>query len=262
MIPKIIHFTWFGKDPYPQIVEKCIASWHKFLPDYEIKLWNADNFDLNINKWVSQACAAKKYAFAADYARVYLLYTYGGIYLDSDILILRSLDPLLRNKAFTSFVPSTLKKNYLEGEIIGSNAGHPFFKTMMEYYEGRDFVLNDGKYDMKPITEIIYEMLLSAGMRPDNTEQDVMNVHVYPSGYFLWSCHDVTTHMNEQTAYSIHFGRFSWRDTDGLFIKLLVPILDYYREHELGIWKNLKRFHIDKLAYYYYISLRKWRMKQ
>ena len=97
MIPKRVHFTWFGTDPYPPIVRRCIQSWKEKLPDYEIILWNTDNFDMKMNEWVRQAYNAKKYAFASDFARFYLCYTYGGIYLDSDIRILQDLGPLLQN---------------------------------------------------------------------------------------------------------------------------------------------------------------------
>ena len=261
MIPKVIHFTWFGTDPFPPLVEKCIASWKKHLPDYEIILWNADNFDLNINPWVSQACSVKKYAFAADFARVYLLYNYGGIYLDSDIFLLQSLNPLLDNKAFTSFEPPSLSTTALEGEIIGAEPHHPFFKKMVSYYEGKDFVLGEGKYDTRTFPDILYENLLSEGLSPENVEQDVADVHVYPAGYFLWACHDVVSCADNPNAYSIHYARYSWRNMDGIFIRLLVPILDYYREHEYNIWKILKYLHLNGIMNGIYNFTRKCIMK-
>ena len=262
MIPKIIHFTWFGTDPYPPIVQKCIDSWHKYLPDYEIKVWDAQTFDLEINNWVSEACSVKKYAFAADFARVWLLYNYGGIYLDSDILLLQSLDNLLEYKAFTGFVPNTLNSKWVEGEIIGSEPHHPFFKQMVDYYSDRDFILDNGDYDLKPITEIMADFLYEKGLIPNNTEQDICGVHVYPSGYFLWACHDVVQCYNYPTAYSIHYGRFSWRETDNLAIKLLVPIFDYYREHEREIWILINKIHLTKVIAPIYNYIRKSRLKE
>ena len=95
MIPKRIHLCWLSGDPYPAKIGKCLASWKKHLPDYEVVLWDTKRFDLESSPWVKQAFEAKKYAFAADYIRFYALYNYGGIYLDSDVEVLRSFDPLL-----------------------------------------------------------------------------------------------------------------------------------------------------------------------
>ena len=256
MIPKIIHFTWFGSDPYPPLVEKCIESWRVQLPDYEIKIWDADSFDLEINNWVSQACTAKKYAFAADFARAWLLYNYGGIYLDSDILILRSSDPLLTNKAFTGFVPETLNSKWVEAEIIGSESKHPFFGELVEYYNNRNFLLENGGYDLRPITDIMAVMLSKQGLKYDNSEQDVNGVHVYPTGYFLWACHDVVKHQGSSTAYSIHYGRFSWRNKSNFMIKFMIPTLDYYREHELLIWRLINKLHLHPIIYPIYEHIR------
>lgn len=100
MIPKVIHYCWFGDKPIPKMAKKCLKSWGKYCPGYEIKLWNEDNFDLNCNQYVKEAYEAKKWAFVTDYARLYIVYHYGGIYLDTDVELIQPLDSLLKEQAF------------------------------------------------------------------------------------------------------------------------------------------------------------------
>lgn len=103
MIPRIIHYCWFGRGPMPELALKCIESWHKYLPDYEYKLWNEDNFDINSNQFVSEAYEAKKYAFVSDYVRLFAVYNEGGIYMDTDVEVLKSYDNLLHLSGFIGF---------------------------------------------------------------------------------------------------------------------------------------------------------------
>ena len=103
MIPKIIHYCWFGRNPLPELARKCIASWRKYLPDYEIKEWNEDNFDVNIIPYTAEAYAQKKYAFVSDYARFWILYRYGGIYFDTDVEVIRPLDDIIARGCFMGF---------------------------------------------------------------------------------------------------------------------------------------------------------------
>ena len=107
MIPKIIHYCWFGGKPKPELAEKCIESWKKFCPDYEIVEWNEGNFNINSNLYVKQAYEAKKYAFVTDYVRLYALYTQGGIYMDTDVMVLKPLDEYLNHEAFSGFESKT-----------------------------------------------------------------------------------------------------------------------------------------------------------
>lgn len=103
MIPKIIHYCWFGRGPLPELAQKCIASWKKYLPDYEIKEWNEDNFDVNIIPYTAEAYKAKKYAFVSDYARFWILYQYGGIYFDTDVEVIRPMDDIIERGNFMGF---------------------------------------------------------------------------------------------------------------------------------------------------------------
>lgn len=103
MIPKIIHYCWFGRNPLPPEAEKCIASWRKYLPDYEIKEWNEDNFDVNIIPYTAEAYEVEKYAFVSDYARFWILYKYGGVYFDTDVEVIRPMDDILAKGNFMGF---------------------------------------------------------------------------------------------------------------------------------------------------------------
>ena len=103
LIPKVIHFCWLSNDPYPLKIRRCMDTWKKVMPDYEVKLWNTDNFDIDSVPYVRQAFEARKWAFAADYIRMYALYTEGGIYLDSDVKILKRFDDFLHYSFFSSF---------------------------------------------------------------------------------------------------------------------------------------------------------------
>lgn len=243
MIPKRVHFTWFGTDPYPPIVRRCIQSWKEKLPGYEIILWNTDNFDMNMNEWIRQAYNAKKYAFVSDFARFYLCYTYGGIYLDSDIRILQDLEPLLQNKAFCSVLPFTHEG--LEAEIIGAEAGHPIFKEMMDYYKDRQFIQNDDSYsyDLKPLNYILYELFLEKGYTPNGSEQIIRDVHIYPEGYFLWSGIDYIENASSPTAYSVHHAQYSWKENCTGFEKIYQILSRNYNLYEKEIWDISKQTH-------------------
>ncbi len=181
MIPKMIHYVWFSDPPeYPDDVVKCIDSWKEKLPDYEIRLWNAKNFDLSICPYAQEAYQERKFAFASDYVRLWVLYNYGGIYLDSDIEILKSFDDLLDNKAFTCFEDS----NGIAAWIFGSEKMNPLFKEFMDDYNGRRFVLGEGQYDMTPNPVPITKCLVKHGLQINGKYQKLDYITVYPMEYF------------------------------------------------------------------------------
>lgn len=175
MIPKKIHYCWLSDDQLPPQIVKCIQSWKQMLPDYEIKCWNMDNFNINSVKFVREACSLKKWAFAADYIRLYALYSEGGIYLDSDVMLRGSLDKYLTFDFFSSIecdIPTfnSIKKQYvddwgrlldtdrefvpslgIQAAILGGIAGHPYLKDCMTYYENASFIFPDGTLNNKII---------------------------------------------------------------------------------------------------------------
>ena len=155
MIPKIIHLCWLSGDPYPPKIAKCLKTWEKFLPDYEVVLWDTKRFDLESSIWVRQAFENKKYAFAADYIRFYALYHMGGIYLDSDVEVLKSFDDLLDLPYFVG----AEKAQTPEAAVIGAEKGCDWIKQCLDYYDHRSFVKEDGSLDIRKLPEIMVEQI-------------------------------------------------------------------------------------------------------
>lgn len=182
-IPKIIHFIWFGKSAYPPLIEKCLDSWKKYCLDYEFIVWNENNFNISCNDFVKEAYDNKKWAFVSDYVRLYVLYNYGGVYADSDCEIIRSFDDLLEDQhAVTGY--ST--ERWIATAFLAAEKGNVWIKKMLNYYEGRHFVLSNGKLDLKPNNAIISEISeRELGFRPG---KDFFisygNVKIYPRHYF------------------------------------------------------------------------------
>ena len=206
MINKTIHYCWFGKNKKPEIVKRCINSWKKKLPDYEIKEWNESNFDIGYNKYTRQAYEAKKYAFVSDVARLKIIYEQGGIYLDTDVEIIKSLNPLLKNKAFFG-IESNERVN--TGICFGAEARNEIVKKMLDDYNNIEFCKNNS-YDLTPCPIRNSKILTEKGFKLNNTIEKIDDVTVYPSDYFnpkMSYGHAIA--LTENT-YSIHHYAGSW----------------------------------------------------
>lgn len=155
MIPKKIHYCWLSGDVIPEKLQKCMDSWKEKLPDYEFILWDLNRFDIKQSMWVKQAFEAKKYAFAADYIRLYAIYHYGGIYLDMDVEVVRNLDVLLN----TPYILGMESDYGIEAGVLGCEAGSELIKACIDYYNEREFVRIDGTFDMRPLPSIMMEIL-------------------------------------------------------------------------------------------------------
>lgn len=131
MIPKIIHYCWFGNNAYPENIKNCMLSWGKILKDYQIRRWDESNFDVHYNKYTKQAYNAKKYAFVSDYARLWALYNYGGVYMDCDVMVLKPLDGFLRHGFFSS-CENRREPQYIVTATMGARKGHPFVKALLD----------------------------------------------------------------------------------------------------------------------------------
>lgn len=208
-IPKIIHYCWFGRGKKNKLVKKCIKSWKKLLPDYKIVEWNEDNFDINLNLYVKQAYEAKKYAFVSDYVRLYALYNNGGIYMDTDVELLKSLDKFLKYNAFIGFEDET----FCGTGIIGCKKENPMIKKFLNLYKDIEFTKEDGNFDLTTNVSRISECLCSYGAELNNTEQDLKDIKIFPKTYFSpLNFNNISTDFSEDT-YTIHHFAGSWLPT-------------------------------------------------
>lgn len=206
MIPKIIHYCWMSGEPFPELIKECIDTWKKLLPDYKIIEWNKNNFDVNIASFTKEAFDAKKYAFVSDYVRLYALYNYGGIYLDSDIKVLKAFDDLLNNKAFSGFE----SKDRVGVWILASEKGNPLFKEMLDCYKDKHFIKNDGSLDLEPNTVLLKPILEKYGIKFNNQYQKNEYITIYPKDYFCPL--DGTTGKISLTnnSYAMHLFNGAW----------------------------------------------------
>ena len=208
MIPKKIHYVWLGKGEKNERIKKCIDSWRKFLPDYEIVEWNEDNFDINYNDFTKKSYELKKYAFTSDVIRLYALYTEGGIYMDTDVEILKPLDEFLKLPAFTGYEASSGM-----APVTGLMASAPkgvWVTEQLAYYDDKHFINPDGTLDMTPNTVTISDIMVKNGFEITGkygVYKDDM--HVFPVDYF---CPLTSTRVLKLTSNTccIHHFAGSW----------------------------------------------------
>ncbi len=208
-IPKIIHYCWFGEKEMPPFLTECMESWKKFCPNYEIKRWDDSNYDKNKFQYTKQAAELKRYGFITDVARLDILYQYGGIYLDTDVKLLKTLNGLLFNKGF---VGVERWGNVNSGGGIGAVPHHPMIKEMLDYRLTIPFAFEDGTVNIE--TNGLYETIpfIRHGMRIDNTLQIVNGMTVYPASVFhpfdYMSCEECI----EDDSISVHYFYGGWMD--------------------------------------------------
>lgn len=184
MIPKTIHYCWFGRKPLPELALKCIASWRKFLPDYEIKEWNEDNFDVNQILYTAQAYKCQKFAFVSDYARFKIIHKYGGIYFDTDVEVIKSLDDIIAKGAFFGIEASGNIKKCAPGLGFACPPDEPLCKEMVDFYKKQRFILANGHYNLKTVVQIISKILKHNGFRPSSKPAEFQGIFFYPPEYF------------------------------------------------------------------------------
>ena len=233
MIPKIIHYCWFGRGPLPELAQKCIASWKKYLPDYEIKEWNEDNFDVNIIPYTAEAYKAKKYPFVSDYARFWILYRDGGIYFDTDVEVIRPMDDIIERGNFMGFETDPkpqLKADASEASVnpglgMGVAPGLGIIKKMLDYYEGRHFEFIPGGIGQLTIVHIATEVLRKAGLKQQQGIQQVDDMWIYPAEYFCpINLKTGRIHVRPNTR-TIHHYAGTWQDKHFSFKEWIKKVL-------------------------------------
>ena len=229
-IPKIIHYCWFGGNPLPELAQKCIASWKKFLPDYEIKEWNEQNFDVYQTIYSAEAYTLKKYAHVSDYARFWVLYHYGGIYFDTDVEVIRPLDDILAKGSFLGFeCPEGTPEDNPNGNVaaglgMGIYPHHPFFGQIVDYYEHIHFVRWNGKHsgNVTPhITNLLdydHKQVLPGGI------VNVNNLLIYPEEYFCPINYNTKEKNITENTRTIHHYMASCHTNGGRWHALLTRI--------------------------------------
>lgn len=233
MIPKIIHYCWFGKNPKPVLAEKCIQSWKKKCPGYIIKEWNEDNFDVGKIDYVREAYEAGKWAFVTDYVRLYAMVTEGGIYLDTDLEILKPLDIFLTHRAFSGFenietVPTG---------IMACEKNFPLFKELLNEYKTRHFKLDNGKYDFTPNVVAITKTCVAHGLNLNNELQEVDGFVLYPKEVFCPKNYKTGIIEKTDRTYTIHHFSGSWRTKEDIISGKIKGYFEKYGKVGLYIGK-------------------------
>ncbi len=259
MIPKIIHYCWFGRGKKDALAERCIESWKKFCPDYQIIEWNEDNCDIDGSVWASEAYAEKKWAFVSDYFRLAAMYEYGGIYMDTDVELFKNIDSFLVDDAFVGYADDT----YIGSGMFGCSEGNALCKQFLDYYVGRHFVNSDGSFSDIPNNQI-YTMICikRLGFNFGDEHIDCGNTKVYPSDYmspfkrktmgepgkiYVYNNFDCT-----QNTHAIHYTVYSWDKKKNSFInsikillnqtvRIMLPRKIYFRIKRYSKLKEMER---------------------
>lgn len=232
MIPKIIHYCWLSNDPIPKDLKKYMKSWKEKLYDYEFILWDLNRFDLNRSLWVKQAFEAKKYAFAADYIRLYAVYNYGGIYMDMDVEVIKSFNDLLRNDYILGYEAA----KGLEAGVFGAPKKAPWVKEVLEYYTSKEFALPNGLYNDTPLPIIMDEVLNADYI----TNKKIVPL---PTDFLTAKSYKTGKIIITPNTYTIHHFAGSWKSWDEKMKIIIARIIGTKLTHILG---NARRCIIGK----------------
>ena len=219
MIPKVIHYCWFGKGPLPSSARKCIDSWIKYFPDYEIKQWNEDNFEIDKFDYTKEAYAAKKYAFVSDFVRFWVLYHHGGLYFDTDVEVVKDFSDILNCGPFMGFELNPINKmnkmmRINPGLGIGATPFHPFYKELLDLYASMHWVsYTESQGVMPTVVDYTTDLFIKKGIKVLNGIQRIDGINIYPENYFC----PISINSGKLTMYpethSIHWFDQSWQST-------------------------------------------------
>lgn len=241
-IPKLIHYIWFGHGEKSELIQKCMKTTAEKMVDWTIKEWTEDNYDITKCDYCREAYEKRKYAFASDYARFDLLYRYGGIYLDTDVELLKKIpEGMLVCQGFTG-VESNNK--IAPGLIFASEAGNPIVREILDEYERDHFVQPDGKLNMRTVVDRVSEVFERHGFHVDGAEQDIEGIHVYPAEYFCaFDFVERQFHITDKTV-SIHHYTATWLTPKG---KIKRKVQNFFRA-TLGIRGYKKLIALKRLV--------------
>lgn len=245
-IPKTIHYCWFGGNPLPELALKCIESWKKYLPDYDIKRWDESNFDVNIIPYTRQAYDAKKYAFVSDYARFWILYKYGGLYFDTDVEVIKPIDDIIAKGPFMG-----CEKPYKEGATpnklgvapglgLGVNPGLGLYAEILDLYSKQSFINDNGNLNTKNVVQYTTELLCEHGLINSADIQHIDGIYIYPQEYFCPINFFTGEKKITENTRTIHHYAQSWMSTRGkivMYIRRNMPKLTRF----LAICKHIAK---------------------
>lgn len=238
-IPKIIHYCWFGGKNIPANLQNCMKSWEKILVDYKFFRWDENNFDLTQNRFAFEASQLKKWAFVSDYVRLQALYNYGGIYLDTDVEILKSLDPFLKHSFFSGFE----SPKQVASSLIGAEKENEWVLELLNYYQNKNFIEESTSFQNEPNTKIITRLAEKRGLKLLDAYQVLLgDVHYYPAEFFspgYYSYNRNNPKITENT-HAVHYFSGSWTDTRNdseikkirRFLKSKVGVENYIKTKE------------------------------
>lgn len=242
MIPKVIHYCWFSEGEKPEKIQHCIDSWRTFLPDYEIKCWNYKNFPRGKSRWVDEAVEAGKFAFAADYIRAFALFTEGGIYLDSDVEVIKDFTPLLEYPYFLGRENDGL----WEAAVMGTEAGMPLFGDLLEYYAKHEFKTDKG-YDVTPLPQIMSKIgsdRYEVSEIESFSDFDVLSksLQIVPYDYFSPKSYKTGDISISERTYTIHHFTASWHGGKEKLYEIVAKVLgNRFAAFCSTIYKKLRR---------------------
>lgn len=235
MIPKVIHYVWLGGNKKSKFIKKCIKSWKKYCPDYKIIEWNETNFDINSVQYVQEACNEKKWAFASDYIRLFVLYNYGGIYMDTDVQVIKPLDKFLQCKAFSGFEnPKAIPTGIMACEQYNEMFGH-----LLSYYKDKSFYKENGEMNLTTNVITITNMCLNKGLILNNEYQNIDGFELFPNDYFCPKNYYTKKITITENTHTIHHFDGSWIPFSVKIKKRIIHILG---ERGTKAAVKLKRF--------------------
>ncbi|WP_312065996.1 glycosyltransferase family 32 protein [Leuconostoc lactis] len=220
-IPKIIHYCWFGNNPLPENVRKCIASWEKYCPDFEIKQWNESNYDVNKYDYTREAYDKKKYAFVSDVARLDIVSNFGGIYLDTDVELIKPLTLFLDDKLFMGM---ELPGRISTGNGFGAIKGHHFIQKNLAEYKNRKFVLPNGHIDETSCVTITTNLLKKLYGLPFNNDTFVDDISIYSPDVFCPFNIETNKLLLTDRTVAIHHFDATWKSGDDKFLRIKIKL--------------------------------------